>query len=216
MHSLKLGYGASSSPRPSSSRHRSRSRSRSLKRSALGRSRKAREQQASNISAAMSKDLPPCPTGPDSSLHLHGLQENVVNRGLTVPTGSGHVLQEHKASNKNSPYQMLLNPSSTNITHSFASFTLELPEHQASHVMSASMVPNLFKIKQGSKSSATDGPAARARGRRDSAASNFKFGGNGSNYSPRVLTGKLSSMVDDDAKENRLPAVPHNASVVAV
>ncbi|GJJ76534.1 hypothetical protein EMPS_08893 [Entomortierella parvispora] len=216
MHSLQLGYGAASSPRPSSSRQRSRSRSRSrsLKRNALGRSRKVREQQASRMSAAMSKDLPPCPTGADS-MHLHGLGEKVVDRGLIVPTGSGRVLQEHKAVNKNSPYQMFLNPSSTNITHSFASFTLELPEHQASHVMSASVVPNLFKIKQGSNPSPADGLAVR-RGRRDSASSNFKFGGNGSNYSPRVLTGKLSSTVNDDAKENRLPILPTSASVVVV
>ncbi|KAG0042397.1 hypothetical protein BGZ83_000510 [Gryganskiella cystojenkinii] len=215
MHSLQLGYGAPSpaSPHPrsstsTSSRHRSRSRSRSrssLKRSALGRSRKVREQQAAKVSAEMSKDLPPCPAGP--------LQELVI-----VDRGLPQVLQGNKTVNssnntlgqKNSPYQLLLNPSSTNITHSFASFTLELDEHQVPHVMSASMVPNLFKIKvptTTTSSSSVEATASRPRGRKESVSSILKFGGNnGSNYSPRVLTGRLGLPVDDESKENRIPA----------
>ncbi|KAF9413084.1 hypothetical protein BGZ76_005091 [Entomortierella beljakovae] len=92
---------------------------RSLKRSATGRSREAK--------------------APKSTL-------TVIDRNIST---ASRILspQQEKPINKNSPYQQLHNPSSSNITHSFASFTLELPEHQVTHVMSASAVPNLFTLK---------------------------------------------------------------------
>jgi hypothetical protein len=83
------------------------------------------------------------------------------------------------AKNGNSPYQMLLNPSTTNVTHSFASFTLELDEHQVSHVMNSSAIPGLFTIKVG---------PSRQRGRTNSTARMMATIAHGP--STRVLTGK--------------------------
>ncbi|KAF9995132.1 hypothetical protein BGZ80_007597 [Entomortierella chlamydospora] len=120
MQSLNLGYGQ---PAPRSDRPLSQRRSRSLKRNTTGRSR---------------KDLPP--TDPQAG------RKTVIDRNTSAPNRI-LVPQQEKAVNKNNPYQMLLNPSTSNITHSFASFTLELPEHQVTHVLSASAVPHLFTLK---------------------------------------------------------------------
>ncbi|KAG0316681.1 hypothetical protein BGZ99_006747 [Dissophora globulifera] len=108
--------------------------------------------------------------------------------------------QQHGTVHKNSPYQALLNPSTTNITHSFASFTLELPEHQVTHVMSSSVVPNLFSIKM-----------ANANASR-------MLNTTSSGPTPRVLTGTANTVVSDEQaefKENMLPLHPLQA-VVAV
>lgn len=173
MHSLRLGYGESGTRRPrSSSLHRSHSRS--LKGSANGsRSRKmSREQHSAMLVAAMSKDLPPCPTG-DGTTPV----TVVLSRSGPVPSMDG----KKSAKNGNSPYQMLLNPSTTNVTHSFASFTLELDEHQVSHVMNSSAIPGLFTIKVG---------PSRQRGRTNSTARMMATTGHGP--STRVLTGKTT------------------------
>ncbi|KAF9155973.1 hypothetical protein BG015_007880 [Linnemannia schmuckeri] len=173
MHSLRLGYGETGTHRPhSSSRHRSRSRS--LKGSTNGgRSRKmSREQHSAMLVAAMSKDLPPCPTG-DGTTPV----TVVLSRSGPVPSKDG----KKSAKNGNSPYQMLLNPSTTNVTHSFASFTLELDEHQVSHVMNSSAIPGLFTIKVG---------PSRQRGRANSTARMMATTGHGP--STRVLTGKTT------------------------
>ncbi|KAG0198764.1 hypothetical protein BGX33_012079 [Mortierella sp. NVP41] len=176
MHSLNLGYGEARPRRPrSSSSHRSRSRS--LKGSTNGgRSRRPREQHSAMLVTAMSKDLPPRPPG-----------EVPMTLIVTGPTG-----KDGKSVKNRSPYQMLLNPSTTNITHSFASFTLELDEHQVPHVMAASAVPNLFTIKMGP----SDG--RRQRGRANSTA---RMMAGGHNPSTRVLTGK-THMID---QENMVP-----------
>ncbi|KAF9212873.1 hypothetical protein CPC16_005317 [Podila verticillata] len=122
----------------------------------------------------------PCPANDD------GVQ--IRNRALLSP---------------NSPYMMQLNPSTstTNITHSFASFTLELDEHQVPHIMASSVIPNLFRIKGPSPLSSTGEP----RGRKDSKARSI-VGGHAP--SPRVLNGKLPHMDKDrreSSKENQDP-----------
>lgn len=175
MHSLKLGYGESR-PRRSQSGSRHRSRSRSHMGSANGgrSSRKmSREQHSAMLVAAMSKDLPPCPTG-DGTTPV----TVVLSRSGPVPTSMDG---KKSAKNGNSPYQMLLNPSTTNVTHSFASFTLELDEHQVSHVMNSSATPGLFTIKVG---------PSRQRGRANSTARMMATTGH--SPSTRVLTGKTA------------------------
>ncbi|KAG0031250.1 hypothetical protein BGZ82_007071 [Podila clonocystis] len=157
-----------------SSRHRSRSRS--VKRGTT-RARKSRD------TSGIYKDLPPCPTDDGVQIKSRALQP--------VP---------------NSPYQMMyLNPSTstTNITHSFASFTLELDEHQVPHIMASSMIPNLFRIKVPSSSLSSKG--LESRGRKDS--NTRSAGGHGP--SPRVLNGKVPHMDKDKicevSKENQDP-----------
>jgi hypothetical protein len=167
MHSLQLGYGEARPRRPrSSSRHRSRSRS--LKGNS-GRSRRmSRDQHSTMLVAAMSKDLPPCPTADDTPV-------------LILTTSRSMSVKDDKKSARNnankSPYQMLLNPSTTNVTHSFASFTLELDEHQAPRVMASSAIPGLFTIKIG---------PSRQRGMSNSMA---RMMTSGHGPTPRVLTG---------------------------
>ncbi|KAF9387507.1 hypothetical protein CPB97_002472 [Podila verticillata] len=122
----------------------------------------------------------PCPANED------GVQ--IRNRALLSP---------------NSPYMMQLNPSTstTNITHSFASFTLELDEHQVPHIMASSVIPNLFMIKGPSPLSSKGEP----RGRKDSNARSI-VGRHAP--SPRVLNGKLPHTDKDRreiSKENQDP-----------
>ncbi|KAF9981360.1 hypothetical protein BGZ65_004037 [Modicella reniformis] len=103
----------------------------------------------------------------------------------------------------NSPYQMV-NSSTTNITHSFTSFTLELPEDQVAQVLSSSAVPHLFKIKNSD---------SRLRGRRDSNASHVLH--TGPSPSPRVLTGKTVTR-HLEFKENMNPRHTPQVVVAAV
>ncbi|KAG0355680.1 hypothetical protein BG005_005383 [Podila minutissima] len=152
----------------SSSRHRSRSRS--VKRGTT-RARMSRD------TSGIYKDLPPCPIDDGVQIKSRALQP--------VP---------------NSPYQLMyLNPSTstTNITQSFASFTLELDEHQVPHIMASSVIPNLFRIK---------GPSP-SRGRKES--NTRSVGGHGP--SPRVLNGKVPHMdknkICEVSKENQDPRV---------
>lgn len=98
----------------------------------------------------------------------------------------------------NSPYQMV-NSSTTNITQSYTSFTLELPEDHVAQVLSSSAVPHLFKIKQ-----------TEVRGQRDSNATRILH--TGPSPSPRVLTGKTASR-HMGYKENMDPR--HMPQVVA-
>ncbi|KAI1319076.1 hypothetical protein EDD11_004965 [Mortierella claussenii] len=184
MHSLNLGYGEQ---RRDTNRTSSDRRSRSLKRSTTGRSRMSREQQAALLAATLAKELPSAPIG----------SETVIDRSM-APSDSGvfNIQKENNSVvNNKSPYQMLLNPSTSNITHSFASFTLELPEHQVTHVMSSSAVPNLFKLKMG-------GVEGRSRTRRDSNASRILH--TGPSPSPRVLTGRPAAE-QAETKENMDP-----------
>ncbi|KAG0355100.1 hypothetical protein BGZ54_001294 [Gamsiella multidivaricata] len=153
MHSLNLGFG---------SHAQNGDGSRTVKRSATSRARKSRA----------GADVAPA-----------DVRVSVIDRSMTAP--SGRILKPQHDNqgpilNKNSPYQML-NPSTTNITHSYASFTLELPEHQVKHVMSSSVTPNLFKIKT---------RLSESRSRHT-----------GPSPSPRVLTGKPAV----EAKENMAP-----------
>ncbi|KAG0338623.1 hypothetical protein BG000_003669 [Podila horticola] len=150
----------------SPSRHRSRSRS--VKRGTT-RARKSRD------TSGIYKDLPPCPTDDSVQIKSRAL--------LPLP---------------NSPYQMMyLNPSTstTNITHSFASFTLELDEHQVPHIMASSVIPNLFRIKVPSASPSSKG--LEPRGRKDSNA----LSAVGHGPSPRVLNGKAPHMDKDKTRE---------------
>ncbi|KAF9197591.1 hypothetical protein BGZ49_001911 [Haplosporangium sp. Z 27] len=93
-------------------------RSRSLKRSATGR----------------------------ESVNGKSVRKTVIDRNASTPNRILAPQQENKVINKNSPYQML-NPSTSNITQSYTSFTLELPEHQVKHVIRSSVVPGLFSLK---------------------------------------------------------------------
>ncbi|KAF9943240.1 hypothetical protein BGZ75_000874 [Mortierella antarctica] len=192
MHSLKLGYATpshASSPRSSTATDRSDPRSRSKSGSTADRN------------SRLSKDLPPRPTASDSATSL----EIIVDRSMPMPSSNSHQrsLKEEKRIS-NSPYQLLLNPSTTNITQSYASFTLELTEHQASHVMSSSAVPNLFQIK-----------AQVARGRKLSNPTRMMNAGH-SGPSPRVLTGKANAGQEDDLKENMDPRHTPQAIAAAV
>ncbi|KAF8923470.1 hypothetical protein EDD21DRAFT_61879 [Dissophora ornata] len=153
------------------SRPQSAQSSRSPKRSTTDRSRRA-----------MSKDLLPHPTEADRDMSS---------------SSNNRAPQGQKGVKNNSPYQMLLNPSTSNVTHSFASFTLELPDHQVTHVMSSSVVPNLFKIKMANSESRSTRP------RRGSNASRILKTGSGP--SPRVLTGKVVSSEQAESKENMDP-----------
>ncbi|KAG0009395.1 hypothetical protein BGZ81_003414, partial [Podila clonocystis] len=148
MHSLRLGYAERNR---SSSRHRSRSKLNSA-------SRKAREQAMLN--AAMGQELPPLPVG---ALNLQTLQEDVhgkiepittiVSRQMPTPIPTGYItpqpqtppMSPKSTPKKSSPYQGHENASMANITHSFASFSFELPETQVSHIMASSAVPDMFK-----------------------------------------------------------------------
>ncbi|CAO3564645.1 unnamed protein product [Mortierella alpina] len=192
MHSLKLGYATpspSSSPRSSTATDRSGSRSRSKSGSTADRN------------SRLSKDLPARPTTSDSATSL----EIIVDRSMPMPSSKSHQrsLKEEKRIS-NSPYQLLLNPSTTNITQSYASFTLELTEHQASHVMSSSAVPNLFQIK-----------AQVPRARKLSNPARMMNAGH-SGPSPRVLTGKAIAGQEEDVKENMDPRHAPQAIAAAV
>ncbi|KAG0056445.1 hypothetical protein BGZ83_004952 [Gryganskiella cystojenkinii] len=121
--------------------------------------------------------------------------------GLAVGNGASGGQFRREA---NSPYQLDYNYSMTNITHSFASFTLELPEHRASHVMSASVIPNLFRVKSripGTPStglmpsiSESNAGGIRSRSRRNSRTQQLHTGSVTSlSPSPRVLTGNNST-----------------------
>ncbi|KAH7058251.1 hypothetical protein BKA57DRAFT_145717 [Linnemannia elongata] len=199
MYSLKLGYAER---RRSSSRHRS---SRSSK-SDSPRARKAREQAL--LAAATGRDiLNPVPESPGRhAFDVETLHEEILDRSFAPPpptlsahTGTGQHQhqrsQQHQQQHqqqqpqkatfrreKNSPYQMEYNASMTNITQSFASFTLELPEHQVSHIITSSAIPDLFKIK----TTMSGVQEQRPRSRRNS--KTLSIGG-GIAPSPRVLTG---------------------------
>ncbi|KAF9576524.1 hypothetical protein EC968_008002 [Mortierella alpina] len=192
MHSLKLGYATpspASSPRSSTATDRSGPPSSSKSRSTADRN------------SRLSKDLPPRPTASDSAASL----EIIVDRSMPMPSSNSRQrgLKEEKR-NSNSPYQLLLNPSTTNITQSYASFTLELTEHQASHVMSSSVVPNLFQIK-----------TQATRGRKLSNPTRMLNAGH-SGPSPRVLTGKAIAGQEEDLKENMDPRHTPQAIAAAV
>ncbi|KAF9429021.1 hypothetical protein BGZ76_001960 [Entomortierella beljakovae] len=164
MHSLRLGYG--DRRRPSSRYH-----SRSSRRDSI-HNRKSRD---ISILDAMSRELPPFPQ--DGS---NVSRENITDRSLRV-IDNGNRSQTFKRQ-MNGPYQLEYNSSMTNITQSFASFTLELPEHHASHVMASSAIPDLFRIK-----AIIPGVISyRPRSRRNSRSS---LNG-GIAPSPRVLSGK--------------------------
>ncbi|KAG0256694.1 hypothetical protein BG011_004357 [Mortierella polycephala] len=180
MHSLKLGYA---------DRQRSTSRHHSLSKKDSPRARRTREQAI--LAAAMGSGLASCPESEVSSIDPMATQENIIDRSLNTISnnhmnrtlaGMQAPQQQHQNQQKKRLYQQDYNASMTNITESFTSFTLELPEHQVSHIMASSMVPHLFKVK-GTKACALE---RRPRSRRSSRST---LGG-GITPSPRVLSGK--------------------------
>lgn len=197
MYSLKLGYAER---RRSSSRHRASRPSKSDS----PRARKAREQAL--LAAATGRDiLNPAPESTGRhAFDVETLHEEILDRSFAPPrtlsarTGTGqhhqkpqqhqHQYQQQQPQKatfrreQNSPYQMEYNASMTNITQSIASFTLELPEHQVSHIITSSAIPDLFKIK----TTMSGVQEQRPRSRRNSRTLSI---GGGIALSPRVLTG---------------------------
>ncbi|KAF9193809.1 hypothetical protein BGZ51_002132 [Haplosporangium sp. Z 767] len=180
MHSLKLGYA---------DRQRSTSRHHSLSKKDSPRARRTREQAI--LAAAMGRELASCPESEVASIDPMATQENIIDRSLNnirnnqmnrTLAGMQAPQQQYQKQQKKSPYQQDYNASMANITQSFTSFTLELPEHQVSHIMASSMVPNLFKVKR-TKACTLE---RRPRSRRNSRST---LGG-GIATSPRVLSGK--------------------------
>jgi hypothetical protein len=191
MYSLKLGYAER---RRSSSRHRS---SRSSK-SDSPRARKAREQAL--LAAATGRDiLNPVPESAGRhAFDVETLHEEILDRSfapapLSAHTGTGQHHQKQQQQQpqqkatfrreKNSPYQMEYNASMTNITQTFATFTLELPEHQVSNIITCSAIPDLFKIKTTMSGVQEQRPS---RSRRNSRTLSI---GGGISPTPRVLNG---------------------------
>ncbi|KAF9951487.1 hypothetical protein BGZ65_005916 [Modicella reniformis] len=219
MHSLKIGYAERHKP--------SRQHARPSKKD-TPRARLAREQAI--LAAATGKELLPSPlSGLDSEKQES--QENIIDRSLKiinsdhhtpVPSRPSRQQQPHLRHRKNSPYQLDHNASMSNITHSVASFTFELPEQHASHVMRSSVVPDLFMVKADIPPGAA--PSHRTGNRRDSRASHV----GGVAPSPRVLTGRkptspvqlivLPNLRDND-EESESPLTPSSGlwadSVVA-
>ncbi|KAG0211716.1 hypothetical protein BGX31_001633 [Mortierella sp. GBA43] len=219
MHSLKLGYAE---------RHRPSSRLPPKKDSM--RARKAREQAILAAAIVPDQHQTPLP-GLDSDRQApHAQEESIIDKTLRLiseRSSQARSRQSQQTSQQssqfrhptNSPYQMDHNASMTNITQSVASFTLELPDHHASHVMNLSAVPNLFKVK-----TAVGVPIAQ-RPRRNSRTSHV----GGVAPSPRVLTGKrpvvqiqqtpLPQLKDEDEDSADAPPTPSSAiwaeSVVA-
>lgn len=220
MHSLRLGYAERNR---SSSRHRSRSKLNSA-------SRKAREQAMLN--AAMGQELPPLPVG--ATLNLQTSQEDVhgkiepsttttttVSRQMPTPIPTGYITpqpqtppQTPKTPKKNSPYQGHDNASMANITHSFASFSFELPETQVSHIMASSAVPNMFKVRPSEPEPEPEPEPIKPRGRRVSRTRIISVGG----PSPRVLTGKTTRTEQGEMSGSDLesPVSPTSAWVNSV
>ncbi|KAF9930236.1 hypothetical protein FBU30_000722 [Linnemannia zychae] len=183
MYSLKLGYAER---RRSSSRHRSSRPSKSDS----PRARKAREQAL--LAAATGRDsLKPVPESGRHAFDMETLHEEILDRSIVPQPTSAPLGSEHRAKSrneqqatickeKNSPYQMDYNASMTNITHSFASITFELPEHQVSRIITSSAIPDLFKIK----TTMAGVQEQRPRSRRNSRTLSI----GGISPSPRVLT----------------------------
>ncbi|KAF9139986.1 hypothetical protein BGX30_007206 [Mortierella sp. GBA39] len=197
MYSLKIGYAER---RRSSSRHRSSRPSKSDS----PRARKAREQAM--LAAATGRDiLDPVPESTGRhAFDVETIHEEILDRSFAPPptlsahTGTGQhhqKLEQHQHQHqqqqpqkatfrreKDSPYQMEYNASMTNITQSFASFTIELPEQQVSRIITSSAIPELFKIK----TTMSGVQEQRPRSRRNSRTLSI---GGGIALSPRVLTG---------------------------
>ncbi|KAF9422180.1 hypothetical protein BGZ94_008636 [Podila epigama] len=130
-----------------------------------------------------------------------------VSLPQSVPGNTTPVfVQTQKSSN--SPYQAHDNASMTNITQSFASFTLELPETHVSNIMASSAVPDMFKIKpvatttQGNGqvvSRATNSSTTKDQAYRDS---RTRMLAAGHGPSPRVLTGKKTADVSNNGLDS--------------
>lgn len=166
MHSLRLGYAdRHRSSSRQGSRHQnsgssdSQGHGNALPKKKSSRARKTREQAI--LAAAMGTELPPFPvvanaaTPSDSPATAGSPHAIILDRSIQ----GGNLQQNHSTTTattggnqflrvKNSPYQLdNYSQSMTNVRNSIASFTLELPEHRASHVMASSMIPNLFRVK---------------------------------------------------------------------
>ncbi|GJJ69586.1 hypothetical protein EMPS_01933 [Entomortierella parvispora] len=190
MHSLRLGYAdrhrSSSRHR---SRHQNTGSSDShgygtaIPKKKSSRARKTREQAI--LAAAMGKELPPFPVVasaasssdfPATAGSSHDIildrniqsetpqrNHNIAQSGQTSTTKTTTTGGSQFLKTKNSPYQLdNYSHSMTNIRNSIASFTLELPEHRASHVMASSMIPNLFRVKARSSHSSPSATTAAA------------------------------------------------------
>ncbi|KAF9085413.1 hypothetical protein BGX23_009687 [Mortierella sp. AD031] len=182
MHSLKLGYAER---RRSSSRHRSRP-----SKSDSPRARKTREQAM--LAAALGRDVPLGSVPESAGRHafdVETLHEEILDRSIVPPppatyTSGGQQQQKQPTfrREKNSPYQLEYNSSMTNITQTFTSFTLELPEHQVSRIITCSAIPDLFKIKTNHSGVQEQRPRSRRNSRTLSPTGGIA-------PSPRVLTG---------------------------
>ncbi|KAF9112231.1 hypothetical protein BGX27_003740 [Mortierella sp. AM989] len=209
MHSLRLGY--SDRHRPPSRHHSQSSRIESPRR---------RKSRGKAIITATGKDLPPFPALDDKTAS----HENIIDRSLKIIDSNSRSQtmawaeqqpQQFRREN-NSPYQLDYNTSMTNITQSFASFTLELPEHQASHIMRSSVIPDLFRIK----AIIPGAWSYQSRSRRNSRASSIKSFNSGIAPSSRVLTGRKPVMplpqltlpdVKDEDEDPESPLTPTSA-----
>jgi hypothetical protein len=170
------------------------------------RARKTREQAL--LAAATGRDImpsssPPNPAPESGRRHAFDVEtlrehEEILERDFASPppppsaySGTGHhQKQQHQQQpqkatpykEKNSPYQMDYNASMANITQSFTSFTIEVPEHHVSRIITSSAIPDLFKIKTTMSGVQEHRPRSRRNSKRISI-------GGGIAPSPRVLTG---------------------------
>ncbi|KAG0064805.1 hypothetical protein BGZ93_011180 [Podila epicladia] len=235
MHSLRLGYAERNR---SSSRHRSRSKLNSA-------SRKAREQAMLNAAMGQELPPLPVGATLNlqtSQEDVHGKREpspstataattttttttTIVSRQIpTTPIPTGYITPQPQTPpqtpkstpKKNSPYQAHDNASMANITHSFASFSFELPETQVSHIMASSAVPNMFKVRPSEPElePELEPKPIKPRGRRDSRTRILSIGG----PSPRVLTGKSARTEQGEMSGSDLesPVSPTSAWVNSV
>ncbi|KAI1314675.1 hypothetical protein EDD11_001887 [Mortierella claussenii] len=214
MHSLRLGY-SERQQRSSLRYHQGRPSKKDTP-----RARRAREQAI--LAAATGKEN--SPFAPSASEIDKASQENIIDRSLKIISSNDRTLSLPRPSHelpsqqqfryeKNSPYQLDYNASMTNIRHSFASFTLEVDDHHATHIMASSAVPELFRVKGASIKSI---PFPRPQSRRNSRSSLASIA-----PSPRVLTGKkpalpslhtvLPDMQDEDEEDAESPLTPTSA-----
>ncbi|KAG0345411.1 hypothetical protein BG004_003723 [Podila humilis] len=215
MHSLKLGHAERNR---SSSRHRSRSkrgsvrhrkaREQAMLNAALGQevplipvvgpsalnlqtsqedmahgTGRTEEPYTHTHASIISREMPAPTTAATTTTTTHT---------ITVPAEEYYVETLDHVSINNGPYHAHDNVSMGNITHSFATFTLELPETHVSNIMASSAVPDMFKVKQmmspTTPSTSSTAAEVKVRGRRDSRTRNSILLSSG--QSSRMLTGK--------------------------
>ncbi|KAF9580291.1 hypothetical protein BGW38_003125, partial [Lunasporangiospora selenospora] len=134
-------------------------------------------------------------------------RENIVDRAMSripdmssMPSSNRHSLQppppqpQTRQPAKNSPYQMSgVNDSVSNITHSFLSLTLELPEHHATNVLASSAAPNLFMVMEETFVSTDQDGRQNSSHRRKSIRESRNLTTENGTGSPHVLGGAMSA-----------------------